>query len=154
MDRRGFLKRYSLIPFIGCLSSVGLSEATESKNKEEKWELAELFKPTKKLYANIYNSKGEIIAHAMPVREVKGQYEVFMPTLESGRYTILVCEDNKKGVIWVDKICVGDKPIRLEFANPEHAKIPSAREWLDECEDILTEKIRKKMESYRSITLW
>ncbi len=103
MNRRGFLKRCSILPFVGSLAVAGKAGATEGKlTKQDEynhWRVEHcniecIVQSNRKLYANIHNNKGEIVADYMPTRETKGIYQVFMPKLENGRYTVHVYEEN------------------------------------------------------------
>jgi len=125
MNRRGFLKRCSLLPFIGGLAAVGQSEA-------------KYVCPSRAPNCPIHRSYNCSICRAKEVCEIDEEKQDDYITPE---------KEYQKVIIWLRQ---KDNLIELEFGKPEHAEIPGAREWQDESEDMLS----KKMESYRSITLW
>lgn len=121
MDRRGFLKRCGLIPFVGSLAALAETEAPESKLTPEVLtkttnNIRSDWVPAHKLYADIYNNKGEMVAHGMPVRKNKNQfhlqtqhpYKVFRPNLKKGYYLVIIIEE-RLGILQAERITIGEK---------------------------------------------
>jgi len=141
-NRRGFLKRCSILPFVGSLAAVAKAGVSESKlvctwkgklkcggqngtlchrcryggsvpKAKSMGIIGGIFQPNLKLYVDIHNSKGEIVADYMPTKEVDGLYQVFIPKLENGCYSAYVYEESKEYKVLVRKIVITDMNCKI-----------------------------------------